>query len=146
MGDVIHSISEVARPGTKVVFLIPYVTDDLTVFAAHWSTMETGMYSAIRLAKALEKESRERQDVDVKVKEKVLASCEAVRRSGLELSVDLYAGSLRTAMERYTRNGEGLFVIAPVPMNFEAMWFRFRRIVSGLFKRPRFATLVHGRL
>ena len=55
IGEVIPSISEVARPGTKVVFLVPYVTDDVTAFTAHGSTMETGMYSAIRLAKAMEK-------------------------------------------------------------------------------------------
>jgi hypothetical protein len=130
--QVIPYIEEIAKPGMQVVFLIHYPVDGFAWLQARQMVMETGMTGALVAQKMAERYAMEGQKR--LAHRKLFPACESLGKRGVEVAVDVYAGSLKKVVERYTRNGSVHVVVMPANA-FPVM--RFLQCVVSLFKRHR---------
>jgi hypothetical protein len=90
--EMIPYVEKIARPGMKVIFMVPYQVDGI-----RWSTEESGL-------KAIEDGMRlagyYAWDTNLeKAKGRISPALDVLRAKGIEVGVDLYAGNMRTALE-----------------------------------------------
>ena len=128
LGQMIPYIEKIAQPGTKVVFLTrfhpeasfkPSPHNSLQRFEEGRSVgdLEKQWFTDSRVAQthALEEQK-------LAAEHRVFLALEALLRRGIETTVDVYTGSLRSAVKRYTRKGNVALIIkrasAPVMMQF----------------------------
>jgi hypothetical protein len=92
--DLMPYVEEVVRPGMKAVFMVPYPVDGF-----RWSHEEIGR-KAIEEGKRLA--SYYAWDSNLRRAEELIApALKALPVKGIEVAVDLYAGSMRRALRDY---------------------------------------------
>ena len=96
--DLLPYVDEVARPGMKAVFMMPYPVDGF-----RWSHEEIGR-------KAIEEGKRLANyytwDTNLrKARELIAPALKALSAKDIEVAVDLYAGSMRRAVRDYAVKG-----------------------------------------
>ena len=96
--ELISYIEKVARPGMTVVFLMRY-----PVGGIKWPTKEPDTETASDVKELLDYHSSEGNLQ--RAEQKVASRCAALRTKGVEVAVDVYAGSLKTAVRSHTLNG-----------------------------------------
>ncbi|MFQ5849221.1 MAG: hypothetical protein ACE5JU_01375 [Candidatus Binatia bacterium] len=135
--EVIPYIEEVAKPGMRVVFLIPYPVDGfLASLQDHWITMESRVKTAEMAEKVAKNYSWEKQRR--LAEEKVVLAREALQKRGVEVTVDLYTDRLNRVVGSYTRNGETHLVMKRGGISLQILKFLQGTIgLFGLLKRPR---------
>src|SRR5262245_12690647 len=97
--EMIPYIEKVARPGMKVVFLVRYPVDGFI-----WGKEECGMRAALE-AKKLVKYYPWESNLQ-NARQQVAPACDALRTKGIDASVDVYAGSLKKAVQSHMLNGD----------------------------------------
>lgn len=103
--EFIPYIENVARAGMKVIFMVPYPADGLA-----WSTEEFGR-KAILEGKRLA--SYYTWDTNLqKAKDRISAALKVLSAKGIDVAVDLYAGSMRSAVEKYAGTGDVHLILA----------------------------------
>jgi hypothetical protein len=108
--EFIPYIENVARAGMKVVFMVPYPVDGIA-----WPTEEFG-HKAITEGKRLA--SYYTWDTALqKARDRISVALKALSPKGIEVAVDLYAGSMRSAVEDYTAKGGVHLILARSPMD-----------------------------
>jgi hypothetical protein len=141
--EIISYVGKVTQQGMKVVFLVRYPADGFAWLQAHWGTMETGinMHVVQQMVERYSWEGQERL-----AKQRVFPACTALRKKGVEVAVEIYAGSLRRVLKEYSLNGDVHLIMMPAGIGLRIKRF-LRGMVSsfGLFKRPSFSPvlLVH---
>ena len=97
--DLLPYVEKVARPGMKAVFMVPYPVDGL-----RWSRKEIGR-KAIEEAKRLA--NYYTWDTNLrKARELIAPALTALSLKGIEVAVDLCAGSMRRAVRDYAVEGD----------------------------------------
>jgi hypothetical protein len=135
--DIIPCLERVARPGMKVTFLVRYPADRFS-----WPKEKFGRAAVLaethRLAKYYSwQESQKR------AQRKVAPAFEALQRKGVEVAVNLYAGSLKRAIKTHAPEGGDNVVMMPVGIGqWITSLLNGTNSVIRLFKRPGFS-LVH---
>ena len=140
--DVVPYLKEVAKPGMRVVFLIPYpATGSGELFHDYMVTTESRAEVAKTGETIIRKYSWEEQRR--LAEQKVAPAREALHKRGVEVAVDLYMQSLKRVVESYTRNGDVHLVMEQAGIGLRVL--RFLQETVGLFsllKRPGFSPVL----
>lgn len=137
--DLIPYVEKVSRPGIKVIFMVPYPTDGFC-----WAREEFGR-KAIEEAKRLA--NYYRWDVNLqKAKDRIAPLLKSLTAKGIEVAVELYAGSMRNAVKEYAAKGDVHLIVTSASIGQ-----RIAGVLNGsnslldLFKRPALSPvlLVH---
>ena len=74
---------------------------------------------------------------------KVFLALEALLKRGIEITVDIYTGSLRRAVKSYTCKGDVHLIVMRARRELMMMDFLHKAFaVFGLFKHPTFAPIL----
>ena len=126
--EILPYLHEIANPGMRVVFLVPYGAKSWTYLRDHWTTMESPTLTG--------KEIKEQRG---SAEHPILAARDALRRMGVEIAVEIYTGSLKRVVNSYTANGDMHLTIvrttgaARLMRLFVGCWFKRRVLPSVLF-------------
>jgi hypothetical protein len=151
LSQMIPYLEKIAQPGMKVVFLIrfspPTASKTLPPDSIELEYPEESAF----FEKELEKPRFTRENGGTEameeqrlaVEHKVFLALEALRKRGIELTVDIYTGSLRRAVKSYTRKGDVHLIVMRARRELMMMDFLQKAFpVFGLFKRPAFAPIL----
>jgi hypothetical protein len=97
--DFVPYVAEVARPGMKAIFMVPYPIDGF-----RWSRADCGrkaIEEGIRLASYYDWETNLH-----KARVRLAPVLAALSANGIEAAVEVYAGNMRTALRDYAVKGE----------------------------------------
>jgi hypothetical protein len=129
-GDLIPYVEKVSRPGIKVIFMVPYPTDGFC-----WAREEFGR-KAIEQAKKLADYYRWETNVE-KAKDRIAPLLKSLTAKGIEVEGDLYAGSMRSAVEDYAAKGDVHLIVTSASIGQRiAGVFNGSNSLFDLFKRP----------
>lgn len=135
--DIIPCLEKVAQPGTKVTFLLRYPVDGFAQ-ANEVSGRAAALAEARRLAKHYSWEENQKR-----AERKVLPALEALQRKGGEVTVDLYAGSLRKAIKSHAVKGDVHSIMTRAGIgHWITSFFNGTNSVLRLFKRPSFSPVL----
>jgi hypothetical protein len=127
--ELIPYVEKVSRPGMKVIFMVPYPTDGFC-----WAREEFGR-KAIEQAKTLADYYRWDTNVQ-KAKDRIAPLLNSLTAKGIEVAVELYAGSMRSAVEEYATKGDiHLIVTRASTIEWIAGVFSGSNSLLDLFKR-----------
>ncbi|MGH7930728.1 MAG: hypothetical protein ACREQV_23400 [Candidatus Binatia bacterium] len=137
--DLMPYVEKIARAGMKAVFLVPYPVDGV-----RWSNEESGIKAVIEGQQLVEYYNWENNLQ--KAKDRVSPAIEVLPSRGIEVVVDIYAGSLTAAIGDYTARGDVDLIVTAAGFGQ-----RIAGLLNGsnslfeLFKRPSFlpALLIH---
>jgi hypothetical protein len=142
LSGMIPYIEDVAKPGMKVVLLIPFgpqtgfsVPRDnfpLTVEEAKFGNQETRL---IGRAQSIEEQKR-------LAEHRVFLAIEKLLKKGIDVTVDVYTGSLRGALRNYELKGNVHMIMKRAGKALMMMQF-FCRMAPNfiLLKQPRFSPM-----
>jgi hypothetical protein len=134
--EMIPYIEKVVRPGMKVVFLVRYPVDGFI-----WGKEEFGMKAAFEAKKLVSHYSWEENLR--RAAKRISYAAEVLGCKGVEVAVDVYAGSLKKALRSHTLNGDVHLI-----MTRAGIGDRIARLFDGTgsvfdwFKRPRFSPVL----
>ena len=128
--EMIPYVDKVARPGMKVVFLMRY-----PVGGIKWPTKEPDTETASEVKELLDYYSWE---ANLKrVKTETAPAAEALGRKGVEVAVDVYAGSLKKAVRSHTLDGDVHLIMTRAGIGQRTAGFlNGTSSLFDLFKRP----------
>jgi hypothetical protein len=128
--DLIPYVEKVSRPGIKVIFMVPYPTDGFC-----WAREEFGR-KGIEEAKRLADYYRWDTNVQ-RAKERIAPLLKSLTSKGIEVAVDLYAGSMRSAVRNYAAKGDVHLIVTRAGIGQRiAGVFNGSNSLFDLFKRP----------
>jgi hypothetical protein len=134
--EMIPYIEKVVRPGMKVVFLVRYPVDGFI-----WGKEEFGTKAAFEAKKLVSHYSWEENLR--RAAKRISYAAEVLGCKGVEVAVDVYAGSLKKALRSHTLNGDVHLI-----MTRAGIGDRIARLFDGTgsvfdwFKRPRFSPVL----
>jgi hypothetical protein len=128
--DIISVIEEAAKPGMRVVFLIRYPVDPWLWFRDHWVTTESSREAMLAGSKVMERYCWEGQRA--LAEEMVAPWRHVLQKMGVRASVDIYTGSLSSALEKYSR-GDEISLVMPAQSDLPIMGF-LRRPITFILK------------
>jgi hypothetical protein len=128
--EMIPYVDKVARPGMKVVFLMRY-----PVGGIKWPTKEPDTETASEVKELLDYYS---WVANVKrAKAEIAPVVEALRRKGVDVTADVYAGSVKKAVRSHTRNGDVHLIMTRAGIGQRTAGFlNGTSSLFDLFKRP----------
>ena len=134
--EMIPYVEKVARPGMEVVFLVRYPIDGFI-----WAKEEFGMRAALEAKKLVSYYSWEENLR--RATGKICSAYAALRPKGIEVAVDVYAGSLKKAVRSHTLNGNVHLIMARTGIgDWIARLFDGKGSVFDWFRRPRFSPVL----
>jgi len=136
VGEMIPYVDKVARPGMKVLFLMRY-----PVGGIKWPTKEPDTETASEANELLDYYSWE---ANLKrAKAEIAPAVEALGRKGVEVAVDVYAGSPKQAVRSHTRNGDVHLIVTCAGVGQKiAGLLTGSNSLFDLFKRPSFSPVL----
>jgi hypothetical protein len=107
LDKIVTYIEKLAQPGMKVVFLVQWNSDSFGVLkdAQIGEPPSETASPAVGTAKAIDPQQQR------VLEEKILSASRALQRTGAEIDVDVYTGSLAETMARYKGDGGGYILI-----------------------------------
>lgn len=102
--DLIPYLEELAKPGMRVVFLISYPVESRLYLRDHWVTTESIKEAMMAGRRIMHRYSWEVQKE--LAEQRVSPAREALCKMEMEVTVDVYAGSLRKVIGEYKANGD----------------------------------------
>jgi hypothetical protein len=134
--EMIPYVEKVARPGMKVVFLVRYPVDGFI-----WGKEEYGMRAAVEAKQLVNYYSWE-ENLGRAAK-RISYAAEVLGCKGVEVSVDVYAGSLKKAVRSHTLNGDVHLIMTRAGIgDWIARLFDGTGSVFDWFRRPRFSPVL----
>lgn len=130
--DFVPYIENVARPGTKIVFLIRNSIELWQHLKDHWITAESAREAMLAGQEIIATYSSEAQRGWVE--QKISSARHHLQNRGLEVVVEIYRGALRNVIKNYLNNG-GVHLI----MIRAGIKGRFLRLLSTV--TPRLGSL-----
>ncbi len=110
--EIIPYVEKLARPGMKVVFLLPF-----PVGGAHYN-IHTDLFLLPRAEKTMNYYSWE--EILQRARRKISFACEVLRPKGVEVAVDVYSGAVKKAIRDHVLNG-GVHLIMTQTGGFSQM-------------------------
>jgi hypothetical protein len=104
METIVSQIEQMAKPGTKVTFLMRYPVDSWAWLRDHWINSESPKDAMLagRRVLATYSYAAQRQLAE----QTVLLARNTLSKMGVEVAVDIYTGPFKTVVENYTRKGD----------------------------------------
>jgi hypothetical protein len=134
--EMIPYVEKVARPGMKVVFLMRYPVDGFI-----WAKEEFGVKAALEAKKLVSHYSWEENLR--RAAKKVSSADAALHPKGVEVAVEVYAGSLKKAVRSHTLNGEVHLIMTRAGIgDWIGRLFDGTGSVFSWLKRPRFSPVL----
>jgi hypothetical protein len=134
--EMIPYIEKVAWPGMKVVFLMRYPLGGIK-----WPTKEPDTETASEINELLDYYSWEGNLQ--RAEQKVSSACAALRTKDVEVTVDVYAGSLKKAVRSHTLNGDVHLIMTRAGIGQRIAGFlNGSSSLFDLFKRPTVSTVL----
>lgn len=125
-----------ARPGRTVVFLVRYPVDGFI-----WAKEEYGVRAALKAKQLVNYYSWE-GNVE-KPKRRITPACAALRARGIDAAVDVYAGSLKTAIRSHARKDNVHLIITKAGIgNWITRFLDGAASIFRLFKRLTFSPVM----
>jgi hypothetical protein len=122
--DVTSCFEFLSKPGMTAIFLLRYPLEFWPYMRDHWVTTESVRAAVeqgeMNLARYSWKSQQELAD------HKFVQAREALGKSGVELKVEWYTGSLKTALLKYSADPQVFWIVRPTPT---------RRLFSPLLSR-----------
>jgi hypothetical protein len=147
LSQMIPYIEKIAQPGMRVVFLIRFNPQPVSKASGHdWIELNRPEEQAFfeeklekpRLAGTLSMEEQR-----LSTEHKVFLALEALIKSGVEITVDVYTGSLRRALKSYTCKGDVHLILMRAKTEMMMMDFLYKAFpVFGAFKHRTFAPVL----
>jgi hypothetical protein len=103
--DLLPYVEEVARPGMKAVFMMPYPVDGF-----RWSREESGC-KAIEEGMRLARDYNWNTNVE-RARKRIAATTAALSAMGIEAGVELYAGNMGRAIREYAAKGDVHLIVS----------------------------------
>jgi len=134
--EMVSYLRKIARPGMKVVFLIPYPIEPWLWLRDHWVETESPREALLAGIKIRERYSWEGQQA--LAEHKILPAREALGNKGVEVSVDLFTGGLSNVLRDYQPDEEVQWIMVRQGngIRVKALLQRARSLL-GLGGRPR---------
>jgi hypothetical protein len=134
INDIISVIDAAGKPAMSVVFLIRYPVDSWAWFQNHWVETESSRHAMLTGKKLMKRYSWEGQRA---LAEDMIASWRyALEKIGVNVTVDIYTGSLSSAVEEYTRRDE-ISLVMRAENDLSRMGFLHRAVAFVMGKtRP----------
>lgn len=133
--EFIPYLEEVAQPGMRVIFLIPYPVESSISLRDYWVTTESAKQAMLAGKKIMEAHCWELQKR--LAEQKLSPAREILARKGVEVAVDICTGSLRKVVKDYTAKGDVHLIMMQAE---NALWIRrllWRMSpIFGHFKQP----------
>jgi hypothetical protein len=104
LDEMMPYIGQVAKRGTRVVFLVRYPVDRSVWLKDHWITTESSRDAMLAGRLVMKRYSSERQRE--LAEERLAAWRQNLQNMGVEATVNVYTGSLASVIKRYSRAGE----------------------------------------
>ncbi len=141
IAEITPYLERLARPGMRVVFLIPYPVEPWLWWQDHWVTVESPT-KAMRAGRKI----AERYSWDLQrglAEQKVSPARKVLHKAEVEIAVDVYTGSVRKVMASYTRNGDVHLIMMRAGRGLRVMRFLQDTIFPfSVFKRPTFSPVL----
>lgn len=109
LSQMIPYIQKIAQSGMRVVFLLRFSPQPALTVSRHDSIEARpleGEWEKTRFPKESIGGTVSMEEQRLSAEHKVFLALEALRKRGVEITVDVYTGSLRRAMKRYTCKGD----------------------------------------
>lgn len=151
LSQMIPYIEKIAQPGMKVVFLIRFSPQ--TAFnALRHNSIELKSPEESRFfegefekPKFTERNFRGTQSMEeqwLSAEHKVFLDLEALLKRGIQITVDVYTGSLNRAVKSYTRKGDVRLIVMRARRELMMSFLHKAFHVFGLFKQPTFSPIL----
>ena len=120
LGQMIPYFEKIAQPGMKVVFLIrfsPQIAsnasrhDSIELECLEESRFFEGESKKPRFTERNFRETQSMEEQRLSAEHKVFLALEALLKRGIEITVDIYTGSLKRVVKNYTRKGNVHFLV-----------------------------------
>jgi hypothetical protein len=148
LSQMIPYIEKVAQPGMRVVLLVGFIT--------HFDSNHSNELQDPEATACKEGESKQAQfaasntsgtplmeQQKLLSEHKVFMALEALGKRGIEITVDVYTGSLRRAVKSYTSKGDvHLIVMRANPKRTIIEFLEKAGSVFGLLKQPTFSPVL----
>jgi len=139
--EIIPYLEQIAKPGMRVIFLVPYPAELWAYLSDHWITTESASKAMLEGRKITEGYSWELQ---MGLAEQRISSLRRVLEpKEVEVAVDLYTGSLRKVLKGHCASGDVHLIIMKAGSDYPIVRL-LNWILHGfsLFKRPKFAPVL----
>jgi hypothetical protein len=138
--EILPYIVNIARPGMRVLLLVPYPVDSWCYLRDHWVNTDS---TAAAKSAGREISCRYAWHIQTEMAERKLApAAEALRRLQIDVGVRLYTGSLSRAAKACKENGEAHLIM--VSLAGDTLWKRLAGKIPGvgLMGRRRFSPVM----
>jgi hypothetical protein len=152
LSQMIPYIEKIAQPGMQVVLLVRF-SPQAAASASRRNSFELSCLENSRLSEEeLVKPSFTGENINstqsmekqrLVVEHKVFLALEALLKRGIEITSDIYTGSLRRAVRSYTRKGDVHLIVMRARRELMMMDFLHKAFpVFGWFKRSTFSPIL----
>lgn len=132
--QVLPYVDEIARPGTRVLFLVPSELKPIHVLTEQLLLIQTGINYSLSPGNDQHAIAQQRASL---AKAKVFSACEPLAKKGIEIDMTIYKGSLRrTLREHLRRESVQLVIMSPVRRNWALSLLHVMRPLSRFFALP----------
>lgn len=107
--EIVPCIAKVAEPGASVVFLAHHPVNSFKWLQAYCGIAQYGLEKPLAVRRMMESYSLESRTQLAQCR--VFQTCEALHDMGLNITVDVYTGSLRKTLKSYVKNGDAQFLV-----------------------------------
>jgi hypothetical protein len=152
LSQMIPYFEKIAQPGMKVVFLIRFSPqpafkasrhDSIELECTEESAFFEGGLEKPRFTRENIRGTQSMEEQRLSAEHKVFLALEALLKRGIEITVDIYTGSLRRAVKSYTCKGDVHLIVMRARRELMMMDFLHKAFaVFGLFKHPTFAPIL----
>lgn len=97
--EIVSYVQEVWKPAMRVIFLFPYPIDSWSYFRDHWIEADSARGALLAAKEIMERDSWEAQRK--RAAQMLAPALRALQNKGVEVEVDLYAGSVRRVVQDY---------------------------------------------
>lgn len=140
--EIIPYLEEVARPGMRVVFLIPYLVKGSAVLVHDYMVATESWVQAAQPTEMINCKYSWDKQMGL-AERKVALARKAMRKLGVEVAVDLYTQCLKRVVRNYTRNGDVHLVMERAGIGLQVLRFLQGTVgLFGLLKRPGIAPVL----
>ncbi|HXG50361.1 MAG TPA: hypothetical protein VNN77_03025 [candidate division Zixibacteria bacterium] len=107
--DLIPYLQNVARPGAKVIFLVPSATAAWRYAIDHWIAAESPRSARLEAEEIFNRYSWDKQRAEAD--QRLSTASEALRKRGVEAAVEIYSGALKKTISRYMADREPELIV-----------------------------------
>jgi hypothetical protein len=132
---IIPDIEKVTQPGVSVVFLVHHPVNGFKWLQAYCGIAQCGLEKTLTVRRMIESYSlKMRRQL---AQRRVFQTCEALHSMGVNITVDVYTGSLRRTLRSYASNGDAQLLVMRSGIGQRIMGFlQGVDAIGTMFRRP----------